>query len=55
MDPVKKYTFEGAGEHTVEFVLVDKTVINRAMFFYCSSLMSIVIPNSITSIEGQAF
>ena len=55
IDPVNYYNFEETGEHTIEFVLVDKTIINEEMFFYCTTLISVNIPNSIKVIENWAF
>lgn len=55
MNPVDYYNFEEAGEHTVEFVLVDKTLMNEEMFFYCITLISVSIPNSVKVIENWVF
>lgn len=54
MDPVSYYNFE-IGEHTVEFVLIDKTLINEEMFFFCATLISVSIPNSVKVIENWVF
>jgi hypothetical protein len=32
MDPIKKYDFKEAGEHIVEFALIDKTLLRSSMF-----------------------
>ena len=53
VDPVTTYNFEEAGEHTVEFVLTDDTLIDR--MFSETIVKSVVIPNSVTSIGREAF
>ena len=53
VDPVTTYNFEEAGEHTVEFVLTDDTLISR--MFSDTSVKSVVIPNSVTSIGNSTF
>ena len=53
VDPVTTYNFEEAGEHTVEFVLTDDTLISR--MFSEISIKSIVIPNSVASIGNSTF
>lgn len=53
MDPVTTYNFEEAGEHTVEFVLTDDTLISR--MFSEISIKSIVIPNSVALIGNSTF
>ena len=53
IDPVSTYNFEEAGEHTVEFVLTDDTLIDR--MFSETIVKSVVIPNSVTSIGREAF
>ena len=53
IDPVTTYNFEEAGEHTVEFVLTDDTLIDR--MFSETIVQSVVIPNSVTSIGREAF
>lgn len=49
MDPVKKYNFE-AGDHTVEFVLIDRTLTSARMFANCTNITSIRIPTLVTNI-----
>ena len=49
------YTFETTGEHTVKYTLLDSEVIGEGAFFECSGLISINIPNSVTTIDGGAF
>ena len=52
---VQNYTFPSTGEHTLEFVLKDKTTIGDSAFSDCSGLTSIDIPDSVTSFGGGAF
>ena len=47
------YTFSTIGEHTVCYVLINKTQI--PYFGFCNTLNSIEIPNSVTSIGNEAF
>lgn len=54
MDPVKKYNFE-VGKHTIEFVLIDKTLMNKTMFRNCSNLISVNIPSFVEVIEDDVF
>ena len=49
------YTFSTTGEHTVKFTLKDNTTIGKRAFYQCSSLTSVVIPDSVTSIGYYAF
>ena len=49
------YTFEATGEHTVKYTLSDPEVISDYAFCECYSLISITIPNSVTSIGESAF
>ena len=55
IDVASGYTFNTTGEHTVNYVLADKTKIVNSAFQNCTSLTSIVIPNSVTSIDAAAF
>ena len=49
------YTFNEVGEHTLEFVLKNKTIIGDYAFAYCDSLTSVVIPDSVTTIGDWVF
>ena len=49
------YRFSTTGEHTVKYTLTDPTFIEVQTFMDCSSLTSIVIPNSVTSIGYGVF
>ena len=49
------YTFTTTGEHTVKFTLKDSTTIGNQAFYNCKSLTSVTIPNSVTTISGDAF
>ena len=51
---VDTYTFSTTGEHTVKYTLTDNTNINRIAFYYCE-MISMIIPNSVTSIDAGAF
>ena len=44
-----------SGEHTVKYTLKDPTSIGEEVFYQCSSLTSVTIPNSVTSIGNFAF
>ena len=49
---VNSYTFDTTGEHTVKYTLVDPTLFLG--FGYCTNLISISIPNSVTTIDESA-
>ena len=52
---VSAYTFSTTGEHTVKYTLSDPTSIGNEFFMGCYGITSIVIPNSVTSIDMYAF
>ena len=43
------------GEHIVKYTLKDPTSVTRYIFYECSGLTSVTIPNSVTSIGEGAF
>ena len=49
------YTFPTTGKHTVDFKLSTNTTITSNTFGYCTSLVSVVIPESVTSIGEGVF
>ena len=51
---VSAYTFDTLGEHIVKYTLTDQTKINGAAFYDCSNLISVIIPNKVTSIDSSA-
>ena len=54
-DTVKvTYTFDTLGEHTVKYKL-DGTIIDISVFYDCTNLTSVTIPNSVTEIGRNAF
>ena len=55
IDVASGYTFSTTGEHTVQYILADKTTIGDEAFSGCTSLSSIVIPDSVTSIGTYSF
>ena len=55
IDVASGYTFNTTGEHTVNYMLADKTKIVDSSFYGCSNLISIVIPDTVTSIDTYSF
>ena len=55
IDVASGYTFSTTGEHTVNYMLADKTKIGDSAFSGCTSLSSIVIPDTVTSIGTYSF
>lgn len=49
------YQFDTVGNHVVEFVLYDPTIIGDYAFQNCSGLTSITIPDGVTTIGNRAF
>ena len=52
---VASYRFSTRGKHTVKYTLVDPTTIGDSVFYNCTSLTSITIPNSVTSLGNASF
>ena len=55
IDVSSGYTFNTTGEHTVNYILADKTTIGDSAFSGCTNLISIVIPDTVTSIGTYSF
>ena len=55
IDVSSGYTFNTTGEHTVNYMLADKTKIGKKAFASCYDLNSIYIQTSVTSIGSWAF
>ena len=55
IDVTSGYTFNTTGEHTVQYMLADKTKIVDSAFQNCQRLSSIVIPDTVTSIGTYSF
>ena len=55
IDVASGYTFNTTGEHTVNYMLADKTTIVDSAFSGCTNLISIVIPDTVTSIGTYSF
>lgn len=55
IDVSSGYTFNTLGEHTVGYTLSDKTKIVDSAFRDCSNIISIVIPDTVTSFGTYSF
>ena len=55
IDVSSGYTFNTTGEHTVQYMLSDKTKIVKYTFSGCTSLTSVYIENSVKEIGYYAF
>ena len=55
IDVSSGYTFNTTGEHTVQYMLADKTKIVDSSFQNCTSLTEIVIPDTVTSVGTYSF
>ena len=55
IDVTSGYTFNTLGEHTVQYMLSDKTTIGNEAFSGCSNLISIVIEDSVKVIGRESF
>lgn len=53
MDAYNYYQFDTVGLHTVEFILDDKTKMPKDIFYQTYELVSVEVPESITSIDGM--
>lgn len=51
MEPSTTYKFNSTGEHSVEYVLTDPTLIKNFGFYNCTALTSIRIPASVTNVD----
>jgi hypothetical protein len=52
---ITSYNFDTTGEHVVKYTLVDSESIGNNAFYNCTNLISITIPDSVTSIGYRAF
>ena len=55
IDVSSGYTFNTLGEHTVQYMIADKTKIVDSSFQNCQRLSSIVIPDTVTSVGTYSF
>ena len=55
IDVTSEYAFNTLGEHTVNYVISDKTIIYSSSFEECSNLISIIIECSVKKIEPYSF
>lgn len=49
------YTFDTLGEHIVKYKMNVTYINGQTLFYMCPNLVSVVIPETITSIEGALF
>ena len=52
---VTSYQFDTTGEHIIKYRLINDTTLGNNTFKECTSLISVTIPNSVTSIGNYAF
>lgn len=52
---ITSYQFNTTGEHVVKYTMIDNTTIGLETFYECRSLTSVIIPDTVTSIEEGAF
>lgn len=55
IDVASGYTFNTTGEHTVQYMLADKTKIGNYAFSGCFNLKSVIIEDSVKEIGREAF
>lgn len=55
IDVASGYTFNTTGEHTVNYVLSDKTTIGDNAFFGCFNLKSVTINDSVKTLSYRSF
>ena len=55
IDVASGYTFNTLGEHTVQYMLADKTTIGDNAFFGCFNLKSVTINDSVETINYRSF
>lgn len=52
---VKSYKFNTTGEHIVKYTLTDNTITGEDTFTECEKLISVTIPDSVTTISSGTF
>ena len=55
VDVVNEYIFTSTGEHIVKYIFKDSTQIAEFAFSACRSVVSVFIPDSVTTINSSAF
>ena len=55
IDVASGYTFSTTGEHTVQYILADKTTIGDNAFFGCFNLKSVTINDSVETLSYRSF